>query len=103
LINGVGTRLRKIVLDVANESNSEVFEPGVMPDHVHLLPEADPQSGIHRLAKRLKGLSSRPPRKGFPWLGSRPPALRADSYSASTAGGAPLQTIKRCAQRQKQV
>jgi transposase len=29
-----------------------------MPDHVHLLVEVDPQFGIHRLVKDLKGVSS---------------------------------------------
>jgi len=26
-----------------------------MPDHVHLLIDCDPQLGIHRVVKRLKG------------------------------------------------
>jgi len=30
-----------------------------MPDHVHLLVSCDPQYGIHRLVKQIKGRSSR--------------------------------------------
>ena len=30
----------------------------LMPDHVHLLVEVDPQYGIHRLIKEIKGESS---------------------------------------------
>lgn len=39
-----------------------------MPDHVHLLVEVDPQFGVHRLVKRIKGRSSRVLREEFPWL-----------------------------------
>src|SRR5437879_12848995 len=36
-----------------------------MPDRVHLLVEVDPQFGIHRLIKRIKGLTSHDLRKEF--------------------------------------
>jgi len=39
------------------------IEPGVIaleirPDHVHLLVEVDPQFGLHRLVKYIKGVTS---------------------------------------------
>jgi len=37
-----------------------------MPDHVHLLVTIDPQYGIHRLVKQIKGRSSRLLRQQFP-------------------------------------
>ena len=37
-----------------------------MPDHVHLLVACDPQYGIHRLVKQIKGRSSRLLRPGVP-------------------------------------
>jgi putative transposase len=44
----------------------------VVPDHVHLLVGCDPQYGIHRLVKGIKGRSSRVLRQQFrvltPWL-----------------------------------
>jgi putative transposase len=46
-----------------------------MPDQVHLLVEEDPQFGIHRLFKLMKGRSSRLLRQGFPSLKSRMPTV----------------------------
>lgn len=75
----------------------------VMPDHVHLLVEADPQFGIHRLVKLVKGRSSRLLRQEFPQLRSRLPTLWTNSYYVSTVGGAPLAMIKRYIESQKGV
>jgi len=33
----------------------DILEMEVMPDHVHLLLEIDPQLGIHRVVKQIKG------------------------------------------------
>ena len=57
-----------------------------MPDHVHLLVDCDPQFGIHRLMKLLKGRSSRVLRDEFPWLRSRLPTLWTNSYLVATVG-----------------
>jgi putative transposase len=73
----------------------------IMPDHVHLLVEVDPQYGIHRLIKRIKGLSSRLLRMEFPKLRSRLPSLWTNSYFVSTVGGAPLAVIKQYIENQK--
>ena len=37
LVDGVDTRLKEIVAEVAEELSVEVIELEVMPDHVHLL------------------------------------------------------------------
>jgi putative transposase len=66
----------------------------VLPDHVHLLVEVDPQYGIHRLVRQIKGRSSRLLRQEFPPLRSRLPTLWTNSYFVSTVGGAPLEVIK---------
>lgn len=62
---------------------------------MHLLVGVDPQFGIHRLVKQVKGRSSRILRQEFPSPRSRLPSLWTNSYYVSTAGGAPLATIKR--------
>jgi putative transposase len=103
LVDTVDVRLKEIIYDVANECECEVIEMEVMPDHVHLLVEVDPQFGVHRLVKRLKGSSSRILRKEFPRLKSRLPTLWTNSYFVSTVGDVPLQVIKQYVQRQKQV
>ncbi|MBF0483061.1 MAG: IS200/IS605 family transposase [Desulfovibrionaceae bacterium] len=103
LVDGVDARLKEIIFDAVNELEAEVIEVEVMPDHVHLLFEVDPQYGVHKLVKYLKGLSSNLLRKEFPWLKKRLPTLWTNSYFVSTVGGAPLQVIKQYVERQKQV
>jgi putative transposase len=78
-----------------------VIELEVMPDHVHLLGEVDPQFGVHKLVKRIKGRSSRLWRQEFSWLKSRLPTLWTNSYFISTVGGAPLAVVKQYIEQQK--
>lgn len=99
--HGVDVRLKSIVAEVASEMESDVQEIEVMPDHVHLLLGVDPQFGIHRLVRLIKGRSSYHPRQEFPWLRSRLPSLWTSSYFVSMTDGAPLAMIKRYIERQK--
>lgn len=103
LVNSVDMRLKEIIHPTAQEFRATVIELEVMPDHVHLLCEVDPQFGIHRLVRYLKGRSSRLLRQEFPWLRSRLPALWTNSYFVATVGGAPLAVIKQYIENQKGV
>jgi putative transposase len=103
LVNGVNARLKEIIHDVCTEHNAEVIELEVMPEHVHLLLEVDPQYGIHRLVRAIKGRSSRMLRQEFSWLKSRLPTLWTNSYFVSTVGGAPLDVVKQYIENQKRV
>lgn len=103
LVRGVGRRLRQILREVAKERGAEIIEMETMPDHVHVLIEVDPQYGIHRLVKQMKGRSSRLLRQEFGGLRSRLPTLWSNSYFVSTVGGAPLSIIKRYIEDQKNV
>ncbi len=80
----------------------EILEMEIMPDHVHLLIDVDPQFGVHRAVKRFKGATSRYLRLEFPELKSRLPSLWTNSYFVSTVGGATLDTIKMYIQNQKE-
>ncbi|RDV80752.1 IS200/IS605 family transposase, partial [Ammonifex thiophilus] len=53
LKDGVDMRLKEVLHEVARERGAEIIELEVMPDHVHLLVEVDPQFGIHRLVKSM--------------------------------------------------
>jgi putative transposase len=75
LIDGVDERLKSILFEIAEETHSEIIEMEIMPDHVHLLVECDPQFGINKLIRMMKGRSSRYLRSEFPWLKSRIPSL----------------------------
>lgn len=103
LVEGVDTRLKEILLEVATEFNSELIEIEVMPDHVHVLIECDPQFGIAKLIRYMKGRCSRYLRQEFPWLKSRLPTLWTNSYFIATVGGAPISVIKQYIENQKNV
>ena len=81
LLHGVDARLKEIIQSVCSESDAEILALEVMPEHVHLLVEVDPQCGIHRLVRAIKGRSS------------RLPTLWTTAYFVSTVGGAPLEDV----------
>ena len=101
LVNGVDTRLKEIICEVCQEIQVEIIEMEIMPDHVHLLLEVDPQFGVHKAVKRIKGRASRILRQEFSWLKTKLPTLWTNSYFVSTVGGAPLEIIKKYIENQK--
>ena len=103
LKNGIDTRLKELIQETCVEISADIIEMEIMPDHVHLLIEVDPQYGIHKAVKLIKGKSSRILRQEFPVLRSRLPTLWTNSYFVSTVGGAPLAIIKQYIENQKNV
>lgn len=101
LVNGVDTRLKELVEQIAKEYQFEVIEMEIMPDHVHLLLEVDPQFGIHKAVKTIKGKTSRILRQEFRFLTTKLPTLWTNSYFVSTVGGAPLEIVKQYIESQK--
>jgi putative transposase len=96
-------RLKEIIREVCAERDAPIVELETMPDHVHLLVSCDPQYGIHRLVKQIKGRSSRLLREEFPYLKSRMPTLWTNSYFVATVGGATLEIVKRYVENQRNV
>lgn len=103
ITGSVEDRLKELIRSNAELHRAEIIELEIMPDHVHLLIEVDPQYGIHRLIKNIKGQSSRALRREFPHIKSRLPTLWTNSYFVSTVGGAPLAIIKQYIENQKNV
>jgi len=103
LVPPIDERLKELVRQVCDETQSGLIEMEVMPDHVHLLLDCDPQFGIHRLVRGIKGRSSRVLRQQFQTLRSRLPTLWTNSYFVSSVGGAPLSIIKQYIENQKSV
>lgn len=93
--------MKELIQQTAAEINAEIFEMEIMPDHVHLLIEVDPQFGINKAIRHIKGFSSHTLRSEFPSLKSRLPTLWTNSYFVSSVGGAPLEEIKKYIQNQK--
>lgn len=97
----IEARLKEIVREVVTEKGAWLVEMEVMPDYVHLLVEVDPQFGVHRLVKAIKGCSSRVLREEFPALKSRLPTLWTNSYFVATVGSAPPEVMKKYVEDQK--
>lgn len=102
LIEPVDVRLKELFLEKAQELRAEVVEMEIMPDHVHLLITCDPQFGIHRIVKHLKGYTSRVLRMEFRHLKSRLPSLWTNSYFVATVGTVQLDVIKKYIESQKE-
>jgi putative transposase len=101
LVQPVQIDLSRIISEICFERKTEILAQEIMLDHVHLLVEVDPQYGIHRLIKEIKGKSSHILRKKYPHLRTRLPTLWTNSYFVSTVGGAPLSVIKQYVENQK--
>jgi putative transposase len=97
----IDERLKVILAEQIERWGQEFIEIEVMPDHVHLLVECDPQFGIHRLVKLLKGHSSHALREEFAALKRRLPSLWTNSYFVNTVGEVTLETLKRYVESQK--
>jgi putative transposase len=97
----VQDELKMLISEICTKRKSEILALELMPDHVHLLVEVDPQYGIHRLIKEIKGNSSHFLRKKYKHLCTRLPTLWTNSYFVSTFGGAPISIVKQYVEAQK--
>jgi len=103
LVGPIDTRLKEIINGVVEESESKLLAIEVMEDHVHLLMEINPNFGVSKVVRYIKGRSSRILREEFPKLKSRLPTLWTNSTFVSTIGGAPLDVIKKYIEDQKHI
>jgi putative transposase len=101
LVNGIDERLKVLIQECVERWQQEFVQVEVMPDHVHLLVGCDPQFGIHRLVKCVKGATSHQLRQEFPILRQKLPSLWTNSYYVGTTGGVTLETVKRYVENQK--
>lgn len=100
LVSDIAIRLKELIIEVADKYSFEIIEMEIMPDHVHLLIEVDPQFGIHKAIKLIKGYTSKFLRSEFESLTTKVPTLWTNSYFVSTVGGAPLSIIKQYIENQ---
>ena len=101
IFSQIRASLGEILRDLCKYKGVEILEGHLMPDHVHMLLEVDPQFGIHKAVKSFKGYTSRILRQEFPYLKTKMPTLWTNSYFVSTVGGAPLETVKQYIENQK--
>lgn len=100
LKDGADERLKEIVTDVALEMGADIDEVEVRLDHIHILLTCHPDY-VCKIARAMKGRSSRLLRKEFPFVKSRTPSLWTRSYFVATSGEAPLSAIKKYISNQK--
>ena len=101
--NNIENDLKNIIHNLANDLNVEIIEIETMPDHIHLLVDVDPQFGVHKFIKRVKGRSSRILRDKYEEIRKRIPTLWTNSYFVSSVGGTTLDVIKKYIKEQKNV
>ncbi len=101
LTHPIQERFKELAKQVCSERNAEIISIEAMPDHIHLVVSVDPQYGIHRLVKQIKGRSSRVLRIEYPELKRRLPTLWTNSYFVATTGGAPIAVIRKYVESQK--
>lgn len=101
LMGEVEQRLKAIAYEVAAEMNVQIMEMEADQDHIYLLVSVDPQWGVNRFVKNLKGRSSRLLRAEFPHLRRKLPTLWSNSYFVTTVGGAPLEVVKQYIENQQ--
>ena len=101
LVGEVENRLKGLIQEICEKNKIDLIEMEIMPDHVHLLMEVDPQFGIHKAVKQIKGETSRILRSEYKHLTTKLPTLWSNSYFVSTVGGSPLSVIKKYIQSQK--
>ena len=101
LTNGVDVRLKELLQEYTENRSVDILKMEIMPDHVYVLVEVDPQFGIHKAVKALKGYTSKVLRQEFLHLRTKIPTLWTNSYFVSTVGDAPLEAMKQYIENQK--
>ena len=101
LVGSIETRLKEILLEIAEECGCEIETMEVMADNIHLFVKGNPTIPIHLIVKNLKGKSSRILRQEFPNLNTKLPCLWTRSYYCETIGCINEETIKKYIENQK--
>ena len=99
----VDGRVKALLAAIADEHGMTIRAAEVMPDHAHLVVEADPTLCVAEIVNRFKGRTGRLLREEFPALRSRLPTLWSRSYFAASAGAVSEATIRRYIAAQKGV
>ncbi|GCF09754.1 IS200/IS605 family transposase [Dictyobacter arantiisoli] len=101
LTSPIDERLKVLIHECVEKWGQEFVEVEVMPAHIHLLVGCDPQFGIHRLVKFVKGATAHQLRAEFPELKKKLPSLWTNSYYIGTTGGVTIETVRRYVESQK--
>lgn len=103
LTDAVAQRMRDLVLEKQAEYGYSVMEMSVQPDHVHLLLDVDPRSGVNTVVGKIKGYTSHTLRAEYPWLKKRLPTLWTRSKFIASVGAVTLDVVQQYIENQKGV
>jgi putative transposase len=99
LVEPIATRLKQLLLEIAEPYGFEILADEVMPDHVRLFVSAPPKFAPAQVVRFFKGITSRRLTQEFQqirraWWGPHA-TLWAEGYQVGTAGHVSAETIKR--------
>jgi putative transposase len=97
----IAARLKALILEKQETYGYTVLDMEVMPDHVHLLLDVNPQLGVNTIVGQIKGYTAHVLRQEFPHLKSRLPSLWTRSKFISSVGTVTLEVVKRYIEQQK--
>jgi REP-associated tyrosine transposase len=97
----VAKRLKQLLKEKTKELGLVIHTLGIMPDHVHLFLEHEPQGCVAEIVNSLKGYTRRVLRNEFPSLRSRLPTLWSRSYYAGSIGYVSEATVRKYIESQK--
>lgn len=101
LVGKIADRLKELIIEKQAEFEYEVLDMEVMPDHVHLLLDVNPHTGVYSVVSKIKGYTSKQLREEFPELKKRLPTLWTLSKFISTVGSVSLEDVKKYIEEQK--
>lgn len=93
--------LKSLVLEKQGVWEYTVIEMEIMPDHVHLLIDINPQIGINVTIGKIKGYTSNVLRKKYKELRTKVPTLWTRSKFISSVGSVSLEVVKKYIEEQK--
>jgi len=97
----VAERLKTLLAAKAQELKVTLHTLEVMPGHVHMFVESDPDMAPAKLAAQFKGYTSRVLRQEFRHLRSQLPSLWSRSYYIGSIGHVSEATVRRYIEHQK--
>ena len=103
LTRDIGDRVKEIIQEVALEQNAIIEAIETDTDHLHIMLNLKPTHSIPKLVQLFKGRTSRLIFQEFPHIKKRlwGGHLWSSGYFVTTAGGAPLETLKTYVESQR--
>ena len=97
---GIDKRLKEIILETAKMYKFEIPDIEVMPDHVRMIIDCDPEKGIVDCIRNIKSRSSHILYKEYPALKKELSSIWSRGYFVSSVGSVSLEVVKKYIEEQ---